>query len=198
MSKIADKESFLKELRSLEELYEETTGKEMPRFYRPPQGKYSESNLKMAQELGYKTVFWSLAYVDWYTDNQPTHQEAFNKLLPHIRERLYCCTAPQKPIRKFLTNFLQGGSRKGIHSKPSMLWLRIKTLYRVMYERCDFVDWNICDCPEIFGDIHAVIITYAAFASTFRDAVESAGYVFRRRTICVISLTKLLFAEDDG
>ena len=84
MSKIADKESFLKELRSLEELYEETTGKEMPRFYRPPQGKYSESNLKMAQELGYKTVFWSLAYVDWYTDNQPTHQEAFNKLLPRI------------------------------------------------------------------------------------------------------------------
>ena len=84
MSKIADKESFLKELRSLEELYEETAGKEMPRFYRPPQGKYSESNLKMAQELGYKTVFWSLAYVDWYTDNQPTHQEAFNKLLPRI------------------------------------------------------------------------------------------------------------------
>ena len=64
-----------------------------------------------------------------------------------------------------------------------------------MYERCDFVDWNICDCPEIFGDIHAVIITYAAFASTFRDAVESAGMCPGAGPICVISLTKLLFAR---
>ena len=37
----------------------------MIKFYRPPQGKYSEENLKMAKELGYKTFFWSLAYVDW-------------------------------------------------------------------------------------------------------------------------------------
>ena len=38
----------------------------------------------MAKELGYKTVFWSLAYVDWYKNNQPTHEEAFNKLLPRL------------------------------------------------------------------------------------------------------------------
>ena len=40
--------------------------------------------LKMAQELGYKTFFWSLAYVDWNADNQPTHDEAFSKLIPRI------------------------------------------------------------------------------------------------------------------
>ena len=57
-------------------------GAEMPKFYRPPQGIYSEENLKMAQELGYKTVFWSLAYVDWLNDKQPTREEAFRKLLP--------------------------------------------------------------------------------------------------------------------
>ena len=56
----------------------------MQKFYRPPQGKYSESNLKMAQELGYQTVFWSLAYVDWYLDQQPTQEEAYAKLLPRI------------------------------------------------------------------------------------------------------------------
>ena len=38
--------------------------------------------LAMAQELGYKTVFWSLAYVDWNNDAQPTKEEAFAKLLP--------------------------------------------------------------------------------------------------------------------
>ena len=48
------------------------------------QGKYSEQNLKLAQELGYQTVFWSLAYVDWYADNQPTAEQAYAKLLPRI------------------------------------------------------------------------------------------------------------------
>ncbi len=84
MSKIADKESFLKELCTLEEKYKEVTGKDMPKIYRPPQGKFNTQNLKFAKELGYKTVFWSLAYVDWYTDNQPTRERAFSKLIPRI------------------------------------------------------------------------------------------------------------------
>ena len=82
MSAIGDEASFQKELTDLEALYKETTGKEMRRFYRPPQGNYSEENLRMAKELGYKTVFWSLAYVDWNNDAQPTAEEAFAKLLP--------------------------------------------------------------------------------------------------------------------
>lgn len=84
MSKISDMESFKKEILSLEELYKTTTGQDIPKFYRPPQGKYSEENLKMADELGYKTMFWSLAYVDWYVDKQPTKEYAFGKLIPRI------------------------------------------------------------------------------------------------------------------
>ena len=84
MSKISEKEAFSKELTDLEALYKETTGEELEKFYRPPQGIYSESNLQMAKELGYKTVFWSLAYVDWNNDAQPTMEEAFSKLLPRI------------------------------------------------------------------------------------------------------------------
>lgn len=82
MSKLSDKASFSKELTDLEALYRQTTGQEMAKFYRPPQGLYSEENLKMAQSLGYKTVFWSLAYVDWNNDAQPTREQAFAKLLP--------------------------------------------------------------------------------------------------------------------
>ena len=82
MSKLTDKAAFAKELQDLEGLYQETTGKEMPKYYRPPQGIYSEENLKLARELGYKTVFWSLAYVDWNNDAQPGKEEAFSKLLP--------------------------------------------------------------------------------------------------------------------
>ena len=84
MSKISDKTAFQKELEDLEGLYKDITGQEMPKFYRPPQGNYSEENLKMAKELGYKTVFWSLAYVDWNNDSQPTAEQAYAKLLPRI------------------------------------------------------------------------------------------------------------------
>ena len=52
----------------------------------------------MAQELGYKTIFWSLAYVDWNNDSQPTREEAFAKLLPRIHSGPWCSyTAPPKP-----------------------------------------------------------------------------------------------------
>jgi len=84
MSAISTKENFSNELCKLEDAYEKITGEKMKKFYRPPQGKYSEENLKMAQQLGYKTIFWSLAYVDWYEDDQPTKDEAFDKLLPRI------------------------------------------------------------------------------------------------------------------
>ena len=84
MSQISDMESFSKELEDVEKLYQEITGKEMVKFYRPPQGKYSSKNLQMASELGYHTFFWSLAYVDWIQDQQPTKEQAFEKLIPRI------------------------------------------------------------------------------------------------------------------
>lgn len=86
MSAISDQAAFKKELDDLAALYQETVGEDLPMFYRPPQGKYNEENLKQAQALGYKTVFWSLAYVDWYVDNQPTAEQAYSKLLPRIHD----------------------------------------------------------------------------------------------------------------
>jgi len=84
MSKIAAKEAFEKELGDLEALYKQTTGQEISKYYRPPGGVYSQSNLDMAKDMGYATFFWSLAYVDWYQDKQPTKEEAFDKLLSRI------------------------------------------------------------------------------------------------------------------
>ena len=78
------KEKFTKELGELETLYGQVAGTPMAKYYRPPQGKYSKSSLQLAKDLGYKTVFWSLAYVDWNQDSQPTHEEAFDKLLKRV------------------------------------------------------------------------------------------------------------------
>lgn len=84
MTKLHDKEAFSQELTSLETLYEETTGQPMKKYYRPPQGLYSEESLSLAHELGYKTFFWSLAYVDWQQDSQPSREEALQKLLSRV------------------------------------------------------------------------------------------------------------------
>lgn len=118
MSKISDKAAFEKELKGVEEQFKTLTGKELPKFYRPPQGKFSEENLKQAQELGYKTIFWSLAYVDWYADNQPTHDEAFNKLIPRIHNGaivlLHSTSSTNAQILdELLTKYEQMGYRFG-------------------------------------------------------------------------------------
>lgn len=84
MSDICSEASFNRELSGLEAVYKEITGRDMVKYYRPPQGKYSVDNLRMAKDMGYKTFFWSLAYVDWYNDRQPTKEQAFEKLLGRI------------------------------------------------------------------------------------------------------------------
>ena len=86
MSKITDSTKFNEELETLAALYEETVGAPMEKFYRPPQGVYSEENLKQAQALGYKTVFWSLAYADWDNNNQPAPDAALEKLLSRTHD----------------------------------------------------------------------------------------------------------------
>lgn len=84
MSKISDQASFEKEMADVASLFKETTGAELAMYYRPPQGKYSTSNLQMAKDMGYSTFFWSLAYVDWNVDSQPTREEALKKLTDRV------------------------------------------------------------------------------------------------------------------
>ena len=75
------KEAFTAELQQLSDLYKEITGENMPLLYRPPEGRYNDLTLETAKELGYKTVFWSLAYNDWDNKNQPDADAAIQKLL---------------------------------------------------------------------------------------------------------------------
>ena len=84
MSKITNPAAFEKELSDLAALYKEVTGQEIAKYYRPPQGIYSQDNLALAKSLGYKTVFWSLAYADWDNNNQPSHETAMEKLTSRV------------------------------------------------------------------------------------------------------------------
>lgn len=84
MTKVTSLEDFNKELDALAKSYNDLTGKEMSKFYRPPEGKFTRQNLEFARELGYTTVFWSFAYADWDNDKQPTAEYAKKKILDNI------------------------------------------------------------------------------------------------------------------
>lgn len=74
-------DEMVEDIESCQRLITETIGYEMPKFFRPPAGTYSIRTLEKAQELGYKTIFWSFAYKDWDTSAQPTVDEAYNMVM---------------------------------------------------------------------------------------------------------------------
>ncbi len=81
MTKCRSLEKFKCELDSLNEIMKEYCGCELAPFYRPPEGRFSESNLKYANECGYRTVFWSFAYADWDNNKQIGADKALGKVL---------------------------------------------------------------------------------------------------------------------
>ncbi len=83
MAKYGTRENFESELFGLEKLTKELTGHELAKFYRPPEGSFTEDNLKIVSDLGYKTIFWSFAYADWDNDKQPDPESSLKKLLDH-------------------------------------------------------------------------------------------------------------------
>ncbi len=84
MTKKASIEEFKAELDALEALYKEYTGREMAKYFRPPEGRFSEKTMIYANELGYKTVFWSFAYADWDNNAQMSPNAAKQKMLENM------------------------------------------------------------------------------------------------------------------
>ena len=72
-------ENAKEEIMSLHNYVMNNYGYQM-QYFRCPCGEYSEKALETAQQCGYKTLFWSSAYVDWKTDQQPSPQEGLRKL----------------------------------------------------------------------------------------------------------------------
>lgn len=80
VAQISDKDKFASELNGVADAYKELIGQEMPKFFRPPMGKYSKRSLQMTKDLGYKTIFWSFAYKDWLVKDQPSEKYAIEKI----------------------------------------------------------------------------------------------------------------------
>ena len=95
---------FMKEFTEVEDAYKEVTDSEMPKFFRPPMGKYSVASLKQTKELGYKTIFWSFAYKDWIIDNQPSEEMAIKKITSGVHPG---CIMLLHAVSKTNTNVLK-------------------------------------------------------------------------------------------
>ena len=78
------RDEFAAELKRLEDIFQEKTGSVMPKYYRPPEGKFNETSMKLADELGYKTIFWSFAYADWDNNQQMSRERAIAKILDNM------------------------------------------------------------------------------------------------------------------
>ncbi len=84
ITSIKNVEDLEKELQITEKLYKELTGKEMKKYFRPPEGRFDLNSMKCLQQLGYKTIFWSFAYADWDNNNQMSSEKAKEKIFENI------------------------------------------------------------------------------------------------------------------
>lgn len=84
MSKKSTLSEFESEIVSLEKAYREKTGRELSKFFRPPEGRFDIKTLEFAKKLGYKTIFWSFAYADWDNNSQMEREAAKRKILDNI------------------------------------------------------------------------------------------------------------------
>lgn len=118
MSAITDETLFRRQLEALEKVYFEATGRKIARFYRPPRGRFSENNLRFAENLGYTTVFWSFAYCDWDNDAQPDPARSLDAILRHAHPGMILLLHPTSAVNAaimddLLTGFERAGYRFG-------------------------------------------------------------------------------------
>lgn len=128
MASIVDENKFKKELTDVEAIYKEVTGKEMPKYFRPPMGKYSELSLYYTQRMGYKTIFWSFAYDDWEPYKQPSHAFAINKIMDKTTNgSVLLLHAVSKTNAEILDELLTRFEKQGYKIKTLDDLMKIKT-----------------------------------------------------------------------
>lgn len=78
-------------------------------LFRPPSGYFNEQALAVAQQLGYRTVFWSFAYADWDTQNQPVIAEALKNALDRAHGgAIYSLSGASSTNQRMLSDFIDG------------------------------------------------------------------------------------------
>ncbi len=115
MTKYANKtdyQKYLNEIKSTEQVYKEITKTDMDKVYREPRGVWSYRTLTMVKDLGYKTYFWSAAYVDFEGDI--SKNEAYNAMLSRIHNGvIYLIHPKNKGNYEALGDFIDEVLKRG-------------------------------------------------------------------------------------
>ncbi len=72
------------ELDKVRDRTKELTGQKEMKYLRPPRGIMSERTLKVAKDLGYTHVMWSLAFVDWNVNQQKGWQYSYDNIMKQV------------------------------------------------------------------------------------------------------------------
>lgn len=78
------KEELKNDLKKLEDNFQKVTGEEMVKVFRPPKGEFDHNSLMNLKELGYKTIFWSIAFKDWSTEHQKGKEYSYNSVIDNL------------------------------------------------------------------------------------------------------------------
>ena len=106
ISGITGKSALKAELEGVETLYRETFGRELSKFFRPPEGAFSLQTLEILRELGYTPVFWSFAYADWDNSRQPDPETAKARLLDSAHDGMVLLLHPTSATNAAILDFL--------------------------------------------------------------------------------------------
>ena len=83
-------------------------------LFRPPMGEFSERTLALTQSLGYQSVFWSFAYVDWDTKKQMGAERAYKKVVDGLHNgAVYLLHAVSKDNAEILGAFIDEAKKQG-------------------------------------------------------------------------------------
>lgn len=103
---------FVRELTETEKTYMEVTGEPMKKVFRFPKGGGSERALKMVNDLGYRTYYWSHAYYDYASD--VSKEDALKTLTEHYHNgAIYLLHPSNKGNYEALDEFLTEMERLG-------------------------------------------------------------------------------------
>ncbi|MGP4071714.1 delta-lactam-biosynthetic de-N-acetylase [Piscibacillus sp. B03] len=80
----ASEAQMKKDLKDLDDKIKKYTGQDTVQFFRPAEGKFNEKSLAVTDELGYVNVFWTVAFVDWYSDRKNGWKHAFNEVMEQV------------------------------------------------------------------------------------------------------------------
>ena len=118
MPSITNETTFNSEITENETTVNNINGLKMSKFFRPPMGDFSELSLYYTQKLGYKSIFFSLAYHDYDPKDQPDPETAKKNLLKGTKPGMICLLhAVSKTNTKILDSLIKEWSTQGYEFK---------------------------------------------------------------------------------